>query len=117
MENRVKITVMSHAYYISTGDDETHIREIEARLNAQLQEIMDQRPSISVMDAFVLLSLNLMDQLSAAEESTDRMREQLTQYMEDAATARMELEDARREIQRLSIDLEEARLLDGQQSL
>lgn len=114
MENRVKITVMGHSYYISTSDDESHIRQIEAHLNGQIQEIMDQRPSISVMDAFVLLTLNLMDQLSTNEESMDRMREQLTQYMEDAATARMELEQSRRAIQRLSLELEEARLMGNQ---
>lgn len=82
------------------------MREIEAMLNEQLQAIMDARPNLSVVDTLVVMALNLMDQLSDSEESTDRMREQLTQYLEDAARVRMELEDARREIARLNKELD-----------
>ena len=101
MANRIKLTIMGNSYYISTDDTESRMREIEAKLNSQLQEIVDGRPNLSTMDAFVVLSLNLLSELSSGEESTDRMREQLTQYLEDAARARMELEEARRENDRL----------------
>ena len=113
MANRIKITVMGNSYYISTDDNEARMLEIEAKLNTQLEEIADGRPNLSTMDAFVVLSLNLMDELSSGEESTDRMREQLTQYLEDAARARMELEDVRRENEHLRRELAQLRAGDG----
>ncbi|MEA5010944.1 MAG: cell division protein ZapA [Angelakisella sp.] len=97
MANRMKVTIAGSSYYISTEDGEARMRQIEEKLNKQFDEIREARPNLSALDIFVLLSLNLTDELSAGEESTDRMREQLTQYLEDAARARMELDEARRD--------------------
>lgn len=105
MANRIKVQVLGNSYFITTDRTEEQMHRIEAELNEQLQAILDTRPSLSVVDALVVLSLNLMDQLSGSEESTDRMREQLTQYLEDAARARMELDSAQREIDRLTKQL------------
>ncbi len=109
MANRIKVQVMGNSYFITTERSEAQMRAIESQLDEQMNAIMDTRPNLSVVDTLVVLVLNLMDELSGSEEATDRMREQLTQYLEDAARVRMELEDARREIQRLNRDLEAAR--------
>lgn len=83
-------------------------------MNEQLAAIQEQRPNISTLDALVILSLNLMDEITDAESSTDRMREQLSQYLEDAAKARMELEDQRRQCDRLTQELADERRLCSQ---
>ena len=83
-------------------------------MNDQLAAILEQRPSLSTLDALVILSLNLMDEITDAENSTDRMREQLSQYLEDAAKARMELEDQRRQCERLTQELADEKRLCSQ---
>ncbi|MEG2073301.1 MAG: cell division protein ZapA [Angelakisella sp.] len=103
--NRIKVDVLGKSYTINTESDESRVRQIEKQLSAQLEEITGQRPNISMVDALVILSLNLMDSISDTEDSTDRMREQLSGYMEDAARAQMELEEARREAERLKREL------------
>lgn len=103
--NRIKVNVLGNSYTIATDSEESRIRQIEKQLSAQLEEIKGQRPSLSSVDALVILSLNLMDEISETESSTDRMREQLSEYMEDATRARMELEEARRETDRLTREL------------
>ncbi|MBP0962977.1 MAG: cell division protein ZapA, partial [Oscillospiraceae bacterium] len=60
-------------------------------------------------DALVLTCFNLLDQNNKAEASADHIRGQLTEYLQDAARARIELEDANREIARLRAELDRAR--------
>ena len=83
MATRSKVKVLGTTYYITTSGSEEQMRHIEEQLNDQLTGILEQRPSLSTLDAVVILCLNLMDQLTETESSTDRMREQLSQYLED----------------------------------
>lgn len=114
MATRSKVKVLGTTYYITTSGSEQQVRHIEEQMNEQLNAILEQRPNLSTLDAIVILSLNLMDEITDAESSTDRMREQLSQYLEDAAKARMELEDQRRQCERLSQELMDERRLCNQ---
>ncbi len=114
MATRSKVKVLGTIYYITTSGSEDQVRRIEEQMNDQLAAILEQRPSLSTLDALVILSLNLMDEITDAENSTDRMREQLSQYLEDAAKARMELEDERRQRERAVQELADEKRLCSQ---
>ncbi|MCI9509442.1 MAG: cell division protein ZapA [Angelakisella sp.] len=114
MATRSKVKVLGTTYYITTSGSEDQVRRIEEQMNDQLAAILEQRPSLSTLDALVILSLNLMDEITDAENSTDRMREQLSQYLEDAAKARMELEDERRQRERAVQELADEKRLCSQ---
>lgn len=114
MANRVKVQILGSTYYVTTNDSEDHMHDIERQISDALSGIMDAKPGLSLADALVMLCLNLTDELSKNESSTDRMREQLSEYLEDAAKARMELDDARRGSDRLEKELERARQSGGE---
>ena len=114
MATRSKVKVLGTTYYMTTSGSEDQVRRIEEQMNDQLATILEQRPSLSTLDALVILSLNLMDEITDAENSTDRMREQLSQYLEDAAKARMELEDERRQRERAVQELADEKRLCSQ---
>ena len=114
MATRSKVKVLGTTYYITTNGSEEQVRRIEEQMNDQLAAILEQRPSLSTLDALVILSLNLMDEITDAENSTDRMREQLSQYLEDAAKARMELEDQKRQCERALQELADEKRLCSQ---
>lgn len=103
--NRIKVNILGNQYTISTDNSEERVREIERQLGSKLDEIMDVRYTLSSVDALVILALNLMDEISETEEGADRMREQLSEYLEDAARARMEADEARREADSLRREL------------
>ena len=103
--NRIKVTILGNSYTISTDNSEGRVREIERQLTEKLGEIMDSRYTLSSVDALVILALNLMDEITETENAADRMREQLSEYLEDAARARMEADEARRELDRLRREL------------
>jgi cell division protein ZapA len=87
---------------------EEYIASLQFQLNQMLGELQSRHHSVAMTDALVLTCFNLLDQNSKAEASADHIRGQLTEYLQDAARARIELEDANREIARLRAELDRA---------
>lgn len=67
------------------------------RLNGAVSEIRDKNSTISFNDIMVLCAINYIDAYKRSEENADRMRTQISEYLEDAAKARIELDEVRRE--------------------
>ena len=107
-KKRVKVTVLGTTYYLSTTESEEYISSLQFQLNQMLGDLQSRHPSVALTDALVLTCFNLLDQNSKAESSADHIRGQLTEYLQDAARARIELEDANREIARLRAELDRA---------
>lgn len=103
---RVKIEVCGARYNIASAEPEAYVKELGAQLNAQISDMLSQNDALSVNDALVLCLLNYMDGYRKAEENTDHMRSQLTEYLEDAARYRIEADEAKREVERLQQELE-----------
>ncbi len=104
--NRIKITIMDSTYVITTSEEESYLHDLASKLNNQLQEMMENNTRLSLTDALVLCSINYLDLKNRSEESADNMRSQLAEYLEDAARARIELEEANREVLKLKRSLE-----------
>ena len=51
--------------------------------------------------AAVLSALDYLDELEKSSASADNMRSQIKDYLEDAAKAKLEAEEAKKEIERL----------------
>lgn len=103
--NRVKIEVLGAKYTITTPEPEEYVKELAAQLNGQIGDMLSANATMSLTDTLVLCLLNYMDNYHKAEENTDRMRNQLTGYLGDAAKYRIEAEDAKREASRLKREL------------
>ena len=101
MLNRVKIDIMGTQYTVASTEDERYVRGIAAELDAQVRALMESSPKLSLNAALVLCALSCTDNLKKSEQSADHIRAQLTDYLEDSAKARLELEEAQREIERL----------------
>lgn len=101
MVNRVKIEINGSKYVIATPEDEQKVLEIARELDSQVRQLLDSSDRMGLNDALVLCALNYADAYRKSEESSDNMRAQLTDYLEDATQARNELEEAKREITRL----------------
>ncbi len=103
--NRVRVQVMGSSYSITTTETKEYIHSLEEKLNAMLNELMRRHTGISISDALVLTCLNLLDSSQKSEAASDHIRGQLTEYLQDAARARIELDEANREIERLGREL------------
>ena len=104
--NRVRITINGVHYSIATAEPEEYVLSLAQELDEQIKGIIEKNPNISFNDVMVLCAMNYVDAYKRSEENADRMRTQISEYLEDAAKARIELDEVKRENARLRHQLE-----------
>ncbi len=98
--NRVVITINGVRYPIRSMEEPAYVHKLAEEMDAALRELT-QQGNLSLSEALVLLGLEYLDNYHKAEQNLDNMRSQLSEYLEDAAKARLERDEARREVERL----------------
>lgn len=101
MINKVKVEICGNSYSIATVEREDYLQSLAKELNTNLSQLLRDGPKLSLNDALVLCALNYIDSYKKSEAASDNMRAQLTDYLEDAARTRIDLEEAKREVERL----------------
>ena len=104
--NRVRITINGVHYAISTPEPEEYVLSLAQELDDQVRGVLEANPNISFNDGMVLCAMNSVDAYKRSEENADRMRTQISEYLEDAAKARIELDEVKRENVRLRRQIE-----------
>ncbi|MFV0402085.1 MAG: cell division protein ZapA [Oscillospiraceae bacterium] len=104
MSNKVNIQVYGARYPISTNEDSGYVLDLGKELDQAVHGLMNNGKGLSFNDALVLLSLSYLDSSKKAERSADHLREQIAEYLEEAAKARLELSEARAELERMQRD-------------
>lgn len=103
--NRVKVDILGSSYFITTAESGEYIHGLEDTLNEMLGQLMERHTSVSINNALVITCLNLLDSCRKSESAADHLRGQLTDYLEDAARARIELDEVSRELERVKREL------------
>ena len=104
--NRVKIEICGTSYMISTDEQEDYVQGLAQELDEMMHQLLEGNGAMSAYHAMLLCCLQYLDQYRKSEQNLDRIRSQLAEYLEDAARARIELDEARREVDRLKRELE-----------
>ncbi len=104
--NKVRIQIASSDYTINTTDSQERVLALAKILDDGVNEILEAAPSASITAALVLNSMNILDKLDRANQSSDNMRLQVKQYVEDANEAKLELERAKAELERYRVDIQ-----------
>ena len=76
-----------------------------ADLNKKISELMSANTRISVTQAAILASLEFADAAKKSEITSENLRGQIQEYLEDAARARTDAEISKREAERLAKEL------------
>lgn len=104
---RIKVQILGNSYYVNTNDGEERVRSMETDISDCLAEIAQQKPGISGLDALALAALNFADEAASCREATDRMREQLAGYLDEASRCKSELSEAYIQTDRLNLAVTE----------
>ena len=99
--NKIKLEICGASYVIATTDTEEYILSLAEKLDADMNQMMTNNPSASIATAAVITALGYLDELKKSTSGADNMRAQIKDYLEDAATAKLSAEEARREGERL----------------
>ena len=111
--NKAKVVVCGKEYTRQTTESPAYVAGLAKQLDKKINDFMNSNDNITLMTAAVMVALGLMDDSLKTNSDIDNIRTQITSYVEEAATARLEadklraqLEDKEREIAKLKTDLE-----------
>ncbi len=106
---KIKLWIANEEYNIATDDDLDYVAQLGEELNQRITAIMRDSTRISVTQAAILTALEYADFAKKSEITSDNLRGQIQEYLEDAARARTDAEISRREVERLTKELAAAR--------
>lgn len=95
----VEVCINGMHYSIATSEPPAYLQELARSVDTQLQRLLERNPSLGFGEAAVLCLLNYADNYRRSEESADHMRTQISDYLEDAAKARIELDEVSRRLE------------------
>jgi cell division protein ZapA len=104
MAQKVKICVGGIDYYINTDEDETYIRGIGSKLNDRLDRLAKQNPYLSTTMVAVFAALEYCDEAEKAKRELINMTGEKQATDARSIDAILEVDEARREIERLNIE-------------
>ncbi|MBQ8868871.1 MAG: cell division protein ZapA [Oscillospiraceae bacterium] len=111
MENKNKVNVKIYGtdYTILTEENEEYILELAYELDSDMKKLCQRSTRFTATSAAVLCALEYLDKKNKEEGTSDRMRLQINDYIQDTAKARIELDDAKRKIERLEREIDRLR--------
>ncbi len=110
-KNKVKLNIAGTDYVICTEDDAKYVMALGDELDATITKTMRENSRVSVTQAAILAALDYADMYRKAEVSADNLRSQIKEYLEDSARSKMDAEIAKREVERLTRELQNAQKL------
>lgn len=102
MANQIRLNVGGIDYIVTSDDDQSYIRKLGEELNIRLDTLQRQKPFLSTTMVAVLTALSLSDEAKKAKNDLEEAKLEMKRYIEDAACARLEADEAKRELERLS---------------
>ncbi|MCI9165574.1 MAG: cell division protein ZapA [Oscillospiraceae bacterium] len=100
MANRITVSICGDDYTLMAEESPSYMQKVAAMVDAEMGEIMASG-RVGRLDAAVLAAANLADQLLKQQASTENLRSQLKDYLDDANKAKAELSECRRELFKL----------------
>ncbi len=96
MENRVTVSICGEEYTLVAEEAPSYIHKVGGYVDTKLGELLDAA-KVGRTDAAVLTAVNIADELFKEREASEALRAQLKQYADEAAQAKSEVSELRRE--------------------
>ncbi len=98
---KIKLKIGNDEYSIVTDDNLEYVAQLGAELDKKITALMRENERISVTQAAILTALECADAAKKSEMTSENLRGQIQEYLEDSARARTDVEIMKRENERL----------------
>ncbi len=92
--NRIKVTICGKEYSLKTAENASYVLNLAAELEKKINDMVNSGNGVSVQTAAILIALSAMDDANKANQSVDNIRTQIKQYVDEAAKAMLERDEA-----------------------
>lgn len=100
MENRVSINICGEEYTFVAEEAPSYMQKVGSYVDEKMSALLESA-KVGRTDAAVLAAANIADELFKEREAGEALRRQLKQYIDDAAKAKSEASELKRELFKL----------------
>ena len=100
MANRVVMRICGQEFTFIAEESAEYVQRVGAYVGEKMQEVLSGG-RVARTDAAVLTAVNIADELFRMRMTDEQLRGQVKRYLDEAAEARAEISDLKREILRL----------------
>ena len=100
MANRVVISICGEEYTLVADETPSYMQKVGSYVSDKMTDVMNAA-KVGRTDAAVLAAANIADELFKEREASEALRRQLKQYIDDAAQAKNEVSELKRELFKL----------------
>ena len=97
MANRVTMSICGEDYTLIAEESPSYMERVGKLVDEKLSEVLSAG-SVSRTDAAILTAINLADELLKAQESGENLRRQVKTYLDEAAQAKNEASELKRQL-------------------
>ena len=97
MANRVTMNICGEDYTLIAEESPSYMERVGKLVDEKLSEVLSAG-SVSRTDAAILAAINLADELLKAQESGENLRRQVKTYLDEAAQAKNEVSELKRQL-------------------
>ena len=97
MANRVTMNICGEEYTLVAEESSAYMEKVGALVDKKMSELMTAA-HMGRNDAAVLAAVNIADDLYKAQESAENLRRQLKTYLDEAAQAKAEISELKRQL-------------------
>ena len=97
MANRTDVTINGTDYTLISEESPSYMQKVAALVDEKMNDITASG-RVGRMDAAVLAAMNIADQLLKEQETSENLRRQVKENLEEANALKLELSEAKREI-------------------
>ena len=97
MANRVTVNICGEDYTLVAEENTAYMEQVAALVDKKMKEVI-AGVKVGRNDAAVLAAVNLADELLKNEQSAENLRRQVKSYLDEAAQAKSEVSDLKRQL-------------------
>ena len=97
MANRITVSICGDEYTFVAEESTAYMEQVAALVDEKMKEVI-AGVKVGRNDAAVLAAVNLADELLKNEQSAENLRRQVKSYLDEAAQAKSEVSDLKRQL-------------------
>ena len=105
-QNKVRVEICGSRYVVSSNEPVEYVKRLANAIESKVKHFMDSSPNVTLNDAYFLALLNYADLYEKSEQNADHIRSQLTEYLEDSTRAKLEIDEYKRENEKLRKEID-----------
>ena len=108
-DNKILLKIAGISILISTSEDEEYARGLAEDIDTDVRGIIEGNPSASVTSAALLCAIDYLDAYRKANRSSNNLRNQIKDYLADAANAKLQFDEERKKTADLTVEIQALR--------